>query len=92
MLVPLMWAIGAGIVSHYFIGPKAWYFLGPLIILLFINPAWGALFFLVVGGFLLACVVLWLLWLALPYLLGFGLGIAMVILLIIGLGELMGVK
>ena len=92
MLGPVMWAIGAGIVSHYFIGPKAWYFLGPLIILLFINPAWGAAFFLVVGGILLACLAVYLLVIVFPYIFFFGVGIVMVYLLIIGFGQLMGIK
>lgn len=92
MLGPVLWAIGAGLVTHYFVGAKGWLFIGPLIILLLINPAWGAAFFLVVGGILLAGLVLYLLILVFPYLFFFGLGIVMVYLLVIGLGQLMGVK
>lgn len=83
-------AAAAYYIGAYLIGARGWWLLAPLIILLIINPAWGAVFFLIVAGILLVGGILWLIWTFLPQIIGFILGIWLVFMLIIGLGQLAG--
>jgi hypothetical protein len=83
----LLIALVAGYCAGRYAG--AWGLLVFLIVfaLLVINPAAGAAAFLLVLGIGLLGLVIYLL----PQILAFGLGILFVILLILGLGQLMGV-
>lgn len=82
-LLPLV----TGLATHYLVGPKAWWVVGPILVLLLIDTRWAAAFFLVALGI----GILFLLWRALPYIIFFAIGIAMVVGLILGIGGLMGV-
>lgn len=90
MLVPILVAIAAGAAAQYFVGAKGWIVFGPLLLLLFINPAAGAAVFLILVGLVAVGAVCYLLITFLPQIIGFFLGIAFVVLLIIGIGRLMG--
>jgi hypothetical protein len=83
ILVPLI----AGLVTHYFIGPKGWWVVGPILVLLLIDTRWAAAFFLIV----VAALAIWLLWKLLPYVIFFAIGMAMAVGLFLGLGRLFGV-
>lgn len=89
-----MFAIGlaaaAYVLGRYVIGAKGWLILLPLILLLLINPAWGAAFFLAAVGLIIAGLLLYLLIKFLPQIVGFIIGIWLVFMLIIGIGTLVG--
>lgn len=89
-----MFAIGLAAAAYYIgykvIGAKGWLFLLPLIILLLIDPALGAMFFLAMMGLVLVGGLLYLLLAFLPQIIGFFIGVAVVFMLIIGFGKLAG--
>jgi hypothetical protein len=83
----LLIALAAGYFAGRYAG--AWGLLVFLLVfaLLVVNPAAGAALVLLLVGFGLVCLLIYLL----PQILAFSLGIVFVILLILGLGRLMGV-
>ena len=89
-----MFAIGLAAAAYYIgykvIGAKGWLFLLPLIILLLIDPALGAMFFLAGLGLLVVSGIIYLILAFLPQIIGFCIGVAVVFMLIIGLGKLAG--
>ena len=89
-MFPLLFAFAAGWAAQHFIGARAWWVFGPLLLLLFLSPAAGAAAFLILAGLAIVGLACYLLIAFLPHIIGFFLGIAFVILLIIGLGELIG--
>lgn len=91
MLGPALWAAAAFFIVYYFVGWKGWFVVGPLLVLLWINPAWGAALFLVIAAVVVGGLVLWLVWKILPWALFFILGIWMAYMIVVGLGMLMGV-
>ena len=89
-----MFAIGLAVAAYYvgykLIGAKGWLILLPLIILLILNPAWGAVFFLAVLGLAVVGGILYLIFAFFWQIVGFIIGIWLVFMLIIGLGQLAG--
>lgn len=83
-------AVAAYVLGRYVIGAKGWLILLPLVVLLLINPAWGAAFFLAVLGIAVAGGILYLLIAFLPQIVGFVIGVWLVFMLIIGIGSLVG--
>ena len=90
-MFPIIIAFAVGWAAQHFIGPKAWWVFGPLLLLLIFNPAAGAAAFLILLGLAVVGGLCYLILVFLPQIIGFIIGIAFVILLIIGLGQLMGV-
>lgn len=90
-MFPVLFAAAAGWIAYRYIGAKGWLILLPLIILLIASPAAGAALFLIIAGLAAASALCYILVVFLPHIIGFLIGIAFVVLLILGLGQLMGV-
>ena len=91
MLGPMAWAAAAFFITYYFVGWKGWFVVGPILILLLIDPAWAAALFLLVVGVVAGGLLLWAIWKILPWAIFFLIGVWMAYGLLMGMAKLAGV-
>lgn len=90
-LSPAAWAAAAYYITVTYIGPRGWYLIGPVLLLIFFaRPDLAFLLFASVVGIIVLVLLLWGLIRILPWLFFFGLGIYMAYGLVIGFGMLIG--